>query len=74
MKNNNLKLDIEKIKQHPVKGDKVKWVSPIAKNLYNVKVSVVKVRKKIAKIVPDYTQNGTMPFSYFWVDFSEIGY
>jgi len=45
------------------------WVS------YNVIVSKIKVRDKIAKIIPDYNkQSKTMPFQYFWVDFNEIGY
>lgn len=56
----------------PIKGEKVKWTS--SDETYDVKVHTIRVRSKVAKIVPDHEEKRPMPFSYFWVDFNEIGY
>lgn len=58
----------------PIKGEKVKWTAPISNETFDVVVHTIKVRSKIAKIIPDYKSENPMPYDYFWVDFNEIGY
>lgn len=54
----------------PFKGQLVKW-----KEYDVVLVKQVKNKEKVAKVVPVYFDGcSTMPFQYYWVDFSEIGF
>lgn len=51
----------------PIPKMKVIW------NGYDCIIQKLRYRDCVAKLIPDY--NGKpMPYSYFWVDFNEIGY
>lgn len=58
----------------PTKGEKVKWTAPVTKRNFNCLIRTVRIRDRVAKLVPDFTSGATMPYDYFWVDWNEIGY
>jgi hypothetical protein len=60
-------------KPRPALGEAVIWKTNSGID-YNAIVKRVKVRWGIAKIVADKTGINPMPYTYFWVDFDEIGY
>lgn len=62
------------MERKPIKKQKVKWKAPLSGKTYDVIIHTIRVRDKVAKIVPDFSSTKTMPFPYFWVDFSEIIY
>lgn len=63
-------------KWHPVykytKGDNVEWITQQGKTKFDCIVRAVKVRDNLVKIVADHSANNPMPYSYFWVEPSEL--
>lgn len=56
--------------QKPFRGQLVSW-----KEYDVVLVKQVRIKEKVAKVIPVHFDGcSTMPFEYYWVDFSEIGF